>query len=847
MTVSRLPFVALSLLAIGMLFQSAEFPEPTEGDEEKQRLAYIETLHRTAPGVDWRAIDMKTRLMRYQSAVGGSRFPVPGQRSAVSAPRTSFIETIANGHLSGQWREKGSANNSGRIHVAVMDTLNQKIYCGSAGGNVWKGNADGTGWEVLNDKLQFDNILQIFLVPVPGGQRLVVPVGGKCCWYSDDDGLTWNQSAGFTNMQSWGGNHRAVMAADAAHTIYVLGNQWDYVNWNAVSVLYRSTDQGASFQQIDTWSEPTYGSVSRFDLWAQPEGDSAVWMLRGLEVLKLDPVTGLPVPTGGQLPNTAGTELLTGSMAGGSLSLYVSLDGDIHRSVDQGATWQPTGSTGQWAFSRNSFNASLTRPGEIYFGSVECRRSQDGGATWSMTNLWTQYYGNPAIYLHADIPAVQPFYDLGRVERTFICTDGGLYRSDDGAQTVTNLSLHGLNVSQYYTSYTDRGNTNYIYAGSQDQGFQQADNDSGVALGFDQLVSGDYGHIVSSNGGASLWFLYPGILDYMAAAVTGNISSIWSFSGFPLWMPPLVADPSNPQVVFMAGGNLSGTGSRIIRVANVTGIGLIQTEGAFDFHAAAGDNLSALEISTLNTQHRYAATANGKFFHSPDGGTTWIQSTGFTGPGQHYFYGNDIHASRLTPGVLWLAGSGYSAPGFYRSADHGQTFTAAVTGLPPTLIYAITTDDTEEFVFAATEVGPYVYVVSEDRWYPMAGTGAPDQTYWEVDFIPSTQTVRFVTYGRGMWDFAIAGVNVGTGETADRAGELRAFPNPAAGPVTLHFGTPLEQAEDLVLYSLSGAEILRRTLPAGTQNYRFDTACLPPGVCLVSVGRRHVRVVVTDD
>ncbi|MBT5077997.1 MAG: hypothetical protein HOM61_03720, partial [Candidatus Marinimicrobia bacterium] len=50
---------------------------------------------------------------------------------------------------------------------------------------------------------------------------------------------------------------------------------------------------------------------------------------------------------------------------------------------------------------------------------------------------------------------------------------------------------------------------------------------------------------------------------------------------------------------------------------------------------------------------------------------------------------------------------------------------------------------------------PYVYDVYEEEWFDLAGLAAPDQTYWTVDYVPTLQTARFGTYGRGIWDFVL--------------------------------------------------------------------------------------------
>ena len=88
-------------------------------------------------------------------------------------------------------------------------------------------------------------------------------------------------------------------------------------------------------------------------------------------------------------------------------------------------------------------------------------------------NDWWEYYGDPTIYLHADIPDIQFILDPDNNEFVFVSTDGGLYISYDGLNEVLNLSENGLGVSQYYSTYTAHYPPYRVYAGSQDQGFQR--------------------------------------------------------------------------------------------------------------------------------------------------------------------------------------------------------------------------------------------------------------------------------------------------------------------------------------------------------------------------------------
>jgi hypothetical protein len=110
---------------------------------------------------------------------------------------------------------------------------------------------------------------------------------------------------------------------------------------------------------------------------------------------------------------------------------------------------------------------------------------------------------------------------------------------------------------------------------------------------------------------------------------------------------------------------------------------------------------------------------------------------------------------KLTSNLVWFAGSGYSNPGVFKSTNGGVTFTAMNTGLPSTLVYEIVANTNETQLYAATEAGPYVYIVSQNQWYPMIGAATPTQSYTTVEYLTSTNVVRFATYGRGIWDFRI--------------------------------------------------------------------------------------------
>lgn len=810
--------------------------EENEDEEIRRREEWMENMHRAAPGTDWRAMDFATKKANYE------RRKALGPRNQAS--KVATYDTLAGGNLIGNWFERGSVNQAGRIIVADLDTVNDIIYLGSAGGIVWKGNVDGSNWVPLNDDWQFNDIQTVRVIPNnSGGQRIFVAAGRNNAFFSDDDGATWLTATGLSNAQNWGSIKRAVVLDDANHTIYVLLTEWDYTNWNSETSLYRSQDKGSTFSKITSWPEPTFRNINGKDIWAATYSDSLAYFILDSLVYELNPGTGAPTQVG-QINLNPGTGApnrvyLTGhkSTAAGTY-LYAFVDQDIYQSTDAGANWSFKGNVGYNPFRQTSFSVSLDDPEMLFFGQVDAHKSTDGGATWTQLNNWYSYYGAVATDLHADIPSILSYYDRNGDEFQFICTDGGIYISHDDLLTFENLSLHGLNVSQYYSTYTHRGQTDYIYVGTQDQGFQRCQQDSGTVLGFNQVVSGDYGHIVSGNNGTSIWTNYPGFTHYYNFALNGNPTASWDFDTYdiPLWLPPLMSHPVSPTRCYIAGGNVSGTGSKLLELS-YTGANIQVTEMPYDFEAASGGGfISALDWDANNPTHFYVLTDNGKFFRSTDSGNNWTPTSSFNGPTNHWFYGSDILIA--SNGDIYLAGSGYNNPPVFRSTNGGTSFSSIQGSLPNTMVYQMAENHDGSLIFAATEVGPYVYVVSQNVWYPVDDGQAPDQIYWCVDYIPALRTARFGTYGRGIWDFTEAPPLVAVNEPGEKP-EMKVYPNPARNEVNVN---GLEGGV-LEVWNTAGQQILRTQIEAGLAQTQLDVSGWEAGIYWVALRRPEGREV----
>lgn len=852
------------LSTLALIFSGCERgPAPTDfmvqkmarKEFRKHRREWIEEMHRTEPGVDYRVIDRETRRAKNASRLA---------KSATSMSVTS--EPVAEGRLFGTWRERGSNNLAGRMHTADVDFERGYIYNGSSGGNIWRANLDGEGWTCLNNAMQIGDIKMVRIIDHHGDKRLVVAGSSPpAVYYTDDEGATWHTAGGLDDIASWGWFRSGQVVNDSTRTIYLLGAEWDYGLWTQRTVVYKSVDHGERFYKIYE-----YGLNSGlYDLWTSRYDTSSCYMLIRETITAFDHDDNLDTiasySVAGDISDVSNVNL-TGCVNDGNVYLYSAYaysDGhtDIHASTDGGATWAYRGNIEERPFlnSGNNFTCSNVNPNALFFGAVQAYRSYDGGIRWTMRNHWWEYYDNEDTMLHADIPGIDAIKTPTGDEFLLISTDGGLYISNDSLLTVDNLSLSDLAVSQYYSTYTCRFDPNIIYVGSQDQGFQRCQSDSGSMLDFDQLISGDYGHIVSSDGGSSIWTDYPGFAMYYPNAAYSEWKVTWDFEGSNyLWMPPIMEDPEAVDHAYLGGGGTDG-GAHIWHL-HARALWVSAEELPFDF-SLSEDNVrvAAMKYSPIDPRYRYVLSSVGNFFLSTDGGMTWEHTPAFEGPHSHYFYGSSIIASPTTLGTVYIAGSGYSNPPVYRSTDHGLTFSAMDHGMPNTLIYEMAITPDEDMLFAATEVGPYVFIFDEGRWFDMSGTSAPDQVYWTVDYVPAIATARFGTYGRGIWDFqvdSLTGISEDVATVKPVKPKLSVHPNPFNDRVSISFDLPRETSGELKIFDSAGRLIARLhdgELKSGMNAFTWDGRTItgekaPAGnyLALLSIGEQisNIKIVM---
>ena len=171
------------------------------------------------------------------------------------------------------------------------------------------------------------------------------------------------------------------------------------------------------------------------------------------------------------------------------------------------------------------------------------------------------------------------------------------------------------------------------------------------------------------------------VMFYSDVANSTNMTT-WDFEGEGyLWLPPLMIDPFQSNIVYIGGGGIESQNHMVKVTSGISGMTAVDMPFQFD------SKISSMAFSPLVNNNWYVSTEDGKFYYSTTAGETFNETFSFTGPESHYFYGSTILPSPIDSQRVYIGGSGYSNPAVYVSDDGGETFSAFDNGLPNTLVY----------------------------------------------------------------------------------------------------------------------------------------------------------------
>jgi len=799
-------------------------PNMEDGRCKEVKHSWIELIHNDGDK-DWREIEHKTMMKKYHRYL------------EVGALKNGKVD-IASGKLKGTWFEKGAKNQAGDIKRTAYSKLENKLYAISSGGTLWKGDLDGKNWEVVDDMLRFDaSVLEI--TKDGNSQKLLASMNGKL--YFSDGGQLWTVVEDVEDSR------------EVKQVIKLKNNDVFALIQESTSskiTLQLSNNSGKNFREIKEFETNDFSKIAQT---VTTDGNN----LYLIEYLSNDYVkTYWWNSTGNVLAERSSSyawdppakaRLYAGETNNGEIALYRNGSGRLlYETFNYGTTWFSLGDLNEQIWW-DAFYISPNKPNFFMMGRINPHFSQNAGWTWNKMSDWNEYYYDRKTKLHADIMQIRPL-DRGPGDSILaIANHGGIALFNENTLQVENITLEGMNNAQYYDVVSYPSANKWIFAGSQDQGWQRGRNNEEEAVEFDQVTSGDWGHITftpANDSTPSLWITYPnGEIHYYKNPLTSPYTEV-SDQVYVIesvqesvWIPPIMRHPDTlfGNTIYAAGGNINGgLGSHLIqlKVLNNNNFEYESTQLAFDFGVSGGE-ISAMNTNAINNNKWYVATTNGKFFYSDDRGSTWQMSSPQV-PNSDDRYGSDIYVSKTDENTIYVSGSGYTTAPIVRSTDGGITFEDFSEGLPETAVFELAGNERENILFAATEAGPYVYIRSTKRWHDLAEFQAPHQRYWSVEFIPEIQTARFGTFGRGIWDFKID-IEANTVEIADI--ELSIYPNPTTSIINFK----AENSEKIIGYEVlrtDGSYIFGEEITP-TSSRSISVSDLDPGIYLLSLKTRE--------
>ncbi|WP_234110653.1 MULTISPECIES: VPS10 domain-containing protein [Chryseobacterium] len=683
-------------------------------------------------------------------------------------------------------RHIGPALMSGRITDLEMHPTNNKIiYVGTAGGGVWKSSNGGASFTPVFDEDHIQSIGTVAIDPAKPDQNIWVGSGetwtrnsvsvGDGIYKSVDGGQTWK------NMGLEKSDRISSIIINPKNSdevwVGVLGSLWSDSDERGI---YKTTDGGTTWQKIfgidqktgcsDLTIDPKnpntmYASFWEFrrTAWSFSSGGekSALYksidggktwnkIHHGFPVGKLGRIAVAVAPSS---PNILYSVLETEKPE--TSGLYRSDDGGNswkHLNSDFGLVVRP------FYFSRivvDPKNPDVVVKGGLY-GSI----SRDGGKTFK--NLGA---------MHGDIHDIT--FDNLDSERIYVGTDGGVYRSWDGGNTMD--IVKSLPVSQYYHVSLDQNEPYNIYGGLQDNGswYGPSKGDGGIEsrdwhrVGFGdgfRVVKHPTKNIIYSEmqGAENVWRYNidtKEIVTVQPLPVKGDPKLRFN------WNAPILTSLHQPDRFFVGSQFLHKSedmGKTWVKISpDLTTNNKVkqnqENSGGLSKDNSGAENhctIFTVAESPKNEKVIWVGTDDGNVQVTKDGGQSWSNVTANIPnlPKNTWVY--HIEASSFAEGTAYAVFDGHTTgdynPYVYKTKDFGKTWTSITTPDIKGFVRNLQEDfQNEDLLFLGTEKGLFITVDGGKNWSHFTNN-MPNVAVHYIDLHPKTNDLVMATHGRGI-------------------------------------------------------------------------------------------------
>ncbi len=627
----------------------------------------------------------------------------------------------------------------GRINAIAFDPVDPGvIYIGAPSGGLWKSPDNGASWVCLTDEqptLGVSSIVIDFNDPdviyLGTGDRDAGDAAGLGVMKSTDGGVTWemmnngmgNRTVGKLIMHP--GNPGTILAATngGVYKTNDGGQSWyRTLTGDNKDILFKLDDPMTVFTSV---SGRLYRSSDLGENWSQVTNGIIQGNRGAIGVTPADPNVVYFFTT-----TSSSYKGIFRSTDGGNSFTLMSTTPNImswgcNDSAEGGQAWYDL-----------DLAVDEQDPNTVYAGGVNCFKSTDGGATWSIVSHWWGDCGVPAV--HADLHVLEYNPHDGRL---FAGNDGGIYYTADDGETWTEIS-NGLAISQTYRLGQSATSRNLVINGYQDNGTSTYTGSAWLAVYGGDGMECAFDYKDSRYSYATLYYgsifrLYNHGNSYQIAGEGVN-----GIDEGGAWVTPFILSEADPAAMFVGYSNVWYCG-------NVKA-GTIQWKKISEGQTA---QVNVLEQSPADPDILYAARGNSlvrtdNAFGNP---VEWISLDNFL-PNSSSI--SDIEAHPSDPDVAYMTQGNHA----YRSSDRGLTWEDITGSLPNIYFSGITYyKNSQDGLYLGTDAGIYYRDQSMNDWvqysggFPVAGRVTEIDIFYDPDD-PEGDMLKAATYGRGLWE-----------------------------------------------------------------------------------------------
>jgi photosystem II stability/assembly factor-like uncharacterized protein len=684
-----------------------------------------------------------------------------GMYRAIEQKNREVATRAANWTLMGP-KSTPSNGGNGRINaVRVHPTDPNTLFACTPASGLWKSTNGGASWTAISDAIAalgctdvaFDptNPNTMYLATGDGDAADVLTLG---VYKSTDGGATWNPTSLVFSLSNGMTLSKILVSPTNANTIIVGGR----------AGVYHSTDAGATWTQTMTGGvrdlefksgDPSVifagGYGTNVGFWRSADGGATFTKIASV------PSTGVQRVAVGVTPANSSYVYALVALDGASSTtayglkgVYQSTDGGLNFTLMSGTTntlgWSTGGQgdkDGQGWYDL-SIAVSPTTATTVTTGGVNIWQSTNGGAAWTKKTAWDAAH-TATNYVHADI------HDLTYSGATLYGTcDGGIFKSTDGGTTWTDISGNISNAQMYGLGLSASSATTII-SGHQDNGTNLTTN----GTTWSQINGGDgmLCFIDRTNNANQFSSIYNGSL-YRSTNSGGSFSAIYTVPGGG-WVTPWLQDPVTATTLYAAGSNVykstnSGTGwSAISSLTAPTGNYL-----EFVSIDVAKTNNQVIYASADARNSTTGAWSSSIVYKTTNGGTAWTALTGLPATAI-----TSVHVDVNDANKVYVSLASYTGNSVYLTTNGGTSWTNISAGLPQIPANCFVTQTAAAgVVYCGTDLGVYYSNNSGATWESFTN-GMPGIIVKDLEIYYPTNRIRAATFGRGIWDSNLNGVN----------------------------------------------------------------------------------------